>query len=72
MNTDILTAKTLFLKAEYKQAAEIFHELARSGDAEAAFDYGFCLWQGLGVPYDPTEAKSFDALSSRRGCCPQL
>lgn len=59
MNGDILAAKSLFMKAEYEEAAELFHELARSGDAEAAFDYGFCLWQGLGVPYDPAEAKSF-------------
>ena len=37
----------------------MFLEGARDGDELAAFNYGYCLWRGLGVPYDPTEAKSY-------------
>ena len=63
MNSELLGANNLFLKGEYERAAEIYHELARLGDADAAFNYGFCLWRGLGVGYDPTEAKSFFSYS---------
>ena len=28
-----------------------------------AFNYGYCLWRGMGAPYDPKEAKSFFAFA---------
>ena len=52
-------ANTLFLRGEYALAAERYHEGAREGDRFAAFNYGYCLWRGIGVEPDPAEAKSF-------------
>ena len=37
----------------------MYLEGARDGDAQAAFNYGYMLWRGLGVEYNPAEAKSF-------------
>lgn len=56
---DKLEADVLFLDGNYELAANMYHEGAREGDALAAFNYGYCLWRGLGRDYDPTEAKSF-------------
>ena len=56
-------ADVAFLNGEYERAAEMFREGARDGDAMAAFNYGYCLWKGLGVDYDPKEAKSFFAFA---------
>lgn len=54
-----LSADVKFLKGEHSAAAKMYLEGARDGDAQAAFNYGYCLWRGLGVQYDPYEAKSF-------------
>ena len=54
-----LKADVAFLDGDYGLAAEMYHEGARDGDSLAAFNYGYCLWKGLGVGYDPTEAKSY-------------
>lgn len=48
-----------FLDGNYTVAAEMYHEGAREGEAIAAFNYGYCLWRGIGVPRDPAEAKSY-------------
>ena len=55
----ILTAHMYFRRGEYDKAAELYKEMARSGDTGAAFNYGYCLWRGLGVDYNPEEAKSY-------------
>lgn len=52
-----------FLDGKFEEAAKMYHELAREGSAVASFNYGYCLWLGLGVPYDPKEAKSFFAFA---------
>jgi TPR repeat protein len=56
-------ADVKFINGEYAAAAEMYLEGAREGDAVASFNYGFCLWQGLGAPRDATEAKSFFAYA---------
>ena len=55
----LYTAHTHFKHCEYEIAAELYHELARDGDERAACCYAYCLLRGIGVDYDPTEAKSF-------------
>ena len=56
---DKLQADVLFLRGEYESAAKMYLDGAREGDALAAFNYGFCLWRGIGVPMDASEAKSY-------------
>ncbi len=56
---DLNTAKVLFLDREYERAAAMFYEGATEGNAEAAFNYGYCLANGYGVERDLSEAKSF-------------
>ena len=52
-------ADVLFMRGEYEKAAEMYLEAARDGDIDASFNYGYCLLHGMGVDYDPAEAKSF-------------
>lgn len=52
-------AKVAYMRGEYTRAAEMFRECARDGDAEAAFNYGYCLLHGMGTERDPSEAKSY-------------
>lgn len=59
MDTVLATANRHFLKGEYTAAAEMYKEAACSGNVSAAFNYAYCLWRGIGVDYDPKEAKSF-------------
>ncbi len=54
-----LVADVEFLNGNYETAAEMYHGGAREGDALAAFNYGYCLWNGIGVKRDAEEAKSF-------------
>ena len=54
-----LKADVEFLNGEYALAADMYYEGARNGDALSAFNYGYCLWRGIGRDYDPTEAKSY-------------
>lgn len=54
-----LVADVAFVEGDYETAAKMYLEGARDGDSVAAFNYGYCLWRGLGVEYDPAEAKSF-------------
>lgn len=58
-----LSADVKFLRGEHECAAKMYLEGAREGDSVAAFNYGYCLWRGLGVPYNPAEAKSFFAFA---------
>ncbi len=56
-------ADVKFLEGDYECAAEMYLDGARNGDPLAAFNYGYLLWRGLGVPYAPSEAKSFFAYA---------
>ena len=56
-------ADVAFMEGDFSRAAEMYLEGARDGDELAAFNYGYCLWRGLGVSYDPKEAKSFFAFA---------
>ena len=56
-------ADVCFLQNEYEAAARMYLEGARDGDIQAAFNYGYMLWRGLGVDYNPAEAKSFFAFA---------
>ena len=48
-----------YMSGNYETAAKMYLEGARDGDVMASFNYGWCLWKGIGVEYNPTEAKSF-------------
>lgn len=56
---DIKTSNVLFLDGKYEQAANAYYEAALEGDAEAAFNYGYCKLFGIGTERDEREAKSF-------------
>ena len=56
-------ADVAFMEGNYEAAAAMYLEGARDGDALASFNYGYCLWRGRGVSYDPKEAKSFFAFA---------
>ena len=62
-----LVADVKFLEGEYETAAGMYLEGARDGDGIASFNYGYCLWRGLGVPYDPGKAKSYFAFARDAG-----
>jgi TPR repeat protein len=51
------------MEGDFSKAAEMYLEGAREGDVLASFNYGWCLWRGKGVDYDPKEAKSFFAFA---------
>ena len=61
---DLKRAKVLFLDKEYERAAQLFLEGAEEGDAESAFNYGYCLMHGLGVERDLSCAKTFYSFAS--------
>lgn len=56
-------ADVAFMEGDFESAAQMYLEGARDGDALASFNYGYCLWRGMGAPYDPKEAKSFFAFA---------
>ena len=56
-------ADVAFMQGDFETAANMYLEGARDGDALASFNYGYCLWRGRGVSYDPKEAKSFFAFA---------
>lgn len=60
---DKSVADVAFLRGDYKTAAKMYLTGARAADVGAAFNYGYCLWRGLGTAYDPKEAKSFFVFS---------
>ena len=59
MGFDKEKADYLFIKKRYEEAAEMYLDGAREGEEIAAYNYAYCLLNGLGVEYDPSEAKSF-------------
>lgn len=63
---ELNTAKVAFLNEEYERAAKMFYEGATEGNAEAAFDYAYCLMNGYGVERDPALAKSFYVFASHK------
>ena len=60
---DKSVADVEFMQGNFDTAASMYLEGAREGDAQASFNYGYCLWRGKGAPYDPKEAKSFFAFA---------
>ncbi len=56
-------ADVAFMEGDFEKAAKMYLEGARDGDVVASFNYGYCLWRGKGVDYDPKEAKSFFAFA---------
>lgn len=56
---DVKTGKVLYLDGKYAEAAEYFRTGAGLGDAEAAFNYGYMLYHGIGTERSYTEAKSY-------------
>lgn len=56
-------ADVAFMEGRLEEAANMYLQGARDGDAMASFNYGYCLWRGLGVEYNPLEAKSFFAFA---------
>ena len=60
---DKLKADVAFLRGNYEEAAAMYREGAKDGDAGAAFNYGYCLLHGIGTEYSPSEAKSFFAFA---------
>ena len=58
-----LVADVKYLEGDYATAASMYLEGARDGDAQASFNYAYCLWRGRGVDYDPASAKSYFAFA---------
>lgn len=58
-----LVADVKYIEGDLEGAAKMFFEGARDGDAQASFNYGYCLWRGIGVDRNPAEAKSFFAFA---------
>ena len=56
-------ANVEFLEGRFSEAAQMYREGARDGDVLASFNYGYCLWRGIGVKKDVAEAKSFFAFA---------
>ena len=52
-------ANAAYLRGDYAAAAQMYLDGARDGIADAAFNYGYCLYRGIGVACDMHEAKSF-------------
>ena len=63
---DVKIANVLFMDGRYAEAAELYCDGAKDGDAECAHNYAFCLLYGYGVPRDPKEAKSYFVFASER------
>lgn len=55
----VLRINQIYLSGDAETAAKYYFEAAREGDAQAAFNYGYCLYRGIGVVRDPAQAKSF-------------
>ena len=61
---DNAKAVTAYLHGELERAAEMFLTGAREGDVFGAFNYGYCLWRGIGVQKDAASARSFFSFAS--------
>lgn len=61
---DVKVANVLFLDGKYTEAAKMYSLGASDGDAECAFNYGYCLFRGIGVEENKALAKSYFVFSS--------
>ena len=62
--TDVKRANILFLEGKVDEAIELYKTGAGEGDRECAFNYGYCLYHGYGVPVSRGEAKSYFVFAS--------
>ena len=60
---DLTHANALFVEGKYQDAARAYLDGARDGDADASYNYAYCLRYGFGVPRDLEKAKSFFAFA---------
>lgn len=58
--------KVLFMDGKYKEALDVLYNAAADGDAEAAFDYAYCLQFGYGTERDARTARSFYNFARER------
>lgn len=63
---DAKRGKVLFMDGKYEEAAKLFYASAANGDAEAAFDYAYCLQFGYGASPNPSRARSFYCFAKER------
>lgn len=61
---DVKEANVRFLDGKYAEAAEMYSEGASEGDAECAFNLGYCLYKGIGVEENKALAKSYFVFAS--------
>ena len=52
-------ADVLFMSGEYEKACDAFRRGAEEGSDIAAYNYAYCLLNGIGTERDPALAKSF-------------
>ncbi len=64
--SDVKTAKVLFMDGKHAEALEMLYDCAADGDAEAAFDYAYCLHHGYGTAPDPRRARSFYSFAKEK------
>ena len=63
-------AKAYFLRQQYREAAQLFHQAAQQGDAESQWYIGFLLCQGQGVQQDPVAGASWYRRAAEQGHAP--
>lgn len=66
MEFGVKRADVIFMEGRHSEAVKIYRELAGDGDADAAFNYGFCCLFGLGCRRNLDEARSFFTFSMAR------
>ena len=57
----------LFENDRFKEALDIFKELAKEQNSEAMYYIGVCYYEGWGVEKDLEEAKKWWKMADRRG-----
>ncbi len=63
---DVKRANVLFLEGRCAEAAAMYRDGASQGDAECAHNYAYCLLFGIGVPKEPSLAKSYFVFASAK------
>ena len=66
MEFGVKRADVIFMEGRHSEAVKMYLALAKEGDADAAFNYGFCRLFGLGCERDPAEARSFFSFAVAR------
>lgn len=61
---NVKRANVLFMDGKLEEAFNMYRICAENGDAEAAFDLGFCFLFGYGTEKDEREAKTFFTYAS--------